>query len=102
MPEAAIGINDNFFLRKNEIRIAEKRVITSPTGNFLRFKIFDESELGAFVPRGFNCPHDCRALLLGENVRHEKSLYHTDVLPTIAFWFYGIFKSVFTLALIFS
>ena len=70
MPEAAIDKNRDMLNGKDEIRLAEYRLIPSPAGDAICTEEFRESNFGVPVAAAPNPRHYFRTLLLCENICH--------------------------------
>jgi hypothetical protein len=71
MPETAVYEDDKALLAKREIRPAEQRGMSPPSGDTPGAKQFRQSKLSLLVAASANAGHDLGAFGFSENVRHE-------------------------------
>jgi hypothetical protein len=66
MPEAAVDEDCNAGGGKNEIRLAKKRITSSPASDFVSAKQSHKRDLGALIAESFHARHYFGSLLSRE------------------------------------
>ena len=74
VPKATVNKNGDACVAKNEIGVAGKRLVPTPTCDAVRPEYGCQLQFGIFVTLRPNCGHDLAALLLGEHVGHAGSV----------------------------
>jgi hypothetical protein len=84
MPKTTIYKYSQSICIKNEIRLSENRLMTTPTFNTIHSKKFCKFKLGLLIPTSTNAGHNLRALCFGENIRHIKLATCCQLAPHVA------------------